>query len=154
LGNCHLLVTLFGAIFWRLATCFAGYTSFLTHLIKSLFNASGGVIDSLLSRETRRFVLLSGRIKGLVLGFGLLIDDRHLAINLTTIACLAMFLRLLLNPFLHLNTIGFNLLLAGVAPLHAIGDGLLLLVLFSFVGCSNLLVDLGHFNFDIHIVIE
>jgi len=42
-------------------------------LIKSLLNTSGGVIDSLLSRETRRFVLLEllffGRINGLVLGF-------------------------------------------------------------------------------------
>ncbi len=50
---------------------FAGNASFLTHLIKSLLNASGGVIDSLLSRETRRFVLLElllfGRINGLVL---------------------------------------------------------------------------------------
>jgi hypothetical protein len=61
---------------------------------------------------------------------------------------------LLLDSFLHLHTIGFDLLLACVAPLHAIGDGLLLLIFFSFVGCSNLLVDLGHFNFDIHIVIE
>ena len=153
-----MLVTLLGTIFWRLATGFAGNASFLTHLIKSLLNASGGVIDSLLSRETRRFVLLElllfGRINGLVLGFGLLIDDRHLAINVATSAGLATFLKLLLNPFLHLNTIGFDLLLACVASLHAIGDGLLFLIFFSFVGCSNLLVDLGHFNFDIHIVIE
>ncbi len=67
----YLLVTLLGTIFWRLATGFAGNASFLTHLIKSLLNASGGVIDSLLSRETRRFVLLElllfGRINVLFL---------------------------------------------------------------------------------------
>ncbi len=61
---------------------------------------------------------------------------------------------MLLDAFLHLHAIGFDLLLASVASLHTIGDSLLLLCLFGLVGCFGLFVDLGHFNFDVYIVVE
>ena len=90
----------------------------------------------------------------MVLRFRLLVDNCRLGIDVATRSGLATFLELLLDAFLHLHTIGFDLLFTSVTPLHAVADSLLLLRLFSFVGCFDFLVDLGHFDFDVHIVIK